>query len=401
MIINTMEELDALVATLKSVQLFAPIQRSIMLGAYLKDKAAVLRYIAFEAPVHETIRGVPVVYWEDNTDRDTPLIAPLWAEALLCGKYDTVYLASEDIFEALSDTVNVYMDFICAGFAKCGTTTLQDTLFGHHDIYLPAAKETFFFQWYKKGNGTSVMHRRYYHFNRMTRERLSGDIDPSYFRRAKEIHEYFGDDVKLIFMLRNPVAAEYSMFKMTQRFVYREENIEYFRKFGKFSNEMFIDHVKNEVLSGRNSRRFDFAYWINTFLKYYPMEQIKIVLMEDMLKDPKGTLDDIQRFIGVNQIEDYSVLPHSNEGKKVSRGLKSAEINHKIYLMFHESKSQEAPRRYRLFKRFVKPVVQLFTLKNDNLKISPEAKKLVMDYYMPSIKELEKIMDRSLEGVWY
>ena len=104
---------------------------------------------------------------------------------------------------------------LCVGFAKCGTTTLYDIMKHHPEIYLSSIKEPIYygdkelcnrgFEWYLK---------RYY--PKKINEKVIMEINPIIGRDvpAKKISKDFGKDIKIIFMIRNPIERLYSEFKM-------------------------------------------------------------------------------------------------------------------------------------------------------------------------------------------
>jgi hypothetical protein len=305
---------------------------------------------------------------------------------------------SDALYDALIGLVPVHLNFMCPGFAKCGTTTLQEVLVQNPACYLPPAKETFFLQWHKNVPGATRM-LRMRHYQNVEPGKIAGAIEPSHYNRAKNAFEYFGGDLKILFMLRNPADAEFSYFRMIARNLYRDKHLELFRQYRRFGAEMFDAYVRREVATGYD-KRFAYDRWISEYLKYFPRENVKIVLFEDMLKNPRATLDDIQTFLGLEALP-FERLPHANEGKSVSRGYLAAKINLGIFKIDERLKSRPTNRFVRLYQKYGKRAVFAFTLKKDDTKLSPEAKAALTQYFMPSIRRLEKVMGRSLEGVWY
>ena len=139
---------------------------------------------------------------------------------------------------------NFKVDFLCVGFNKCGTTTLETLMKSNSDITLPKnKKETLFFDWYKNiENPLKVLQEKYYpdYLNSI------GSIDPSYISKAKEVYEYFGKDVKLIFMLRNPIKATNSMFRMRLRRVPNKYYVNLYKKYNNL-DDMFNDFIENQI----------------------------------------------------------------------------------------------------------------------------------------------------------
>lgn len=405
-LIKTMDELRLRVQNAGSVIIHGADQNGIVLGGFVKGEGAEIACYAVNGKIpRKTLRGAPVVNISGVEDKNKLIIASAREGAhfialseLQALGFANIALIPDKLHEKLHATVPVYLDFMCPGFPKCGTTTLQEVLKYNDSAYLPPAKETFFLQWYKRDDATAILRKRHYHG--VKPGQIIGDIDPAHYNRAKDAHEYFGDDLKIVFMLRDPAAAEFSMFKMMCRFVYREKYVEYFKTHKKFGQPMFMDYVSNQMMAKGGGRRFDYSYWIDDYLKYYPRENIKIVLMEDMLKKPTETMNEIQEFLGLEAIH-FDELPRANEGKKVSRGWRSARVNLWVFGIDDQNKARLNNRFMVLFRKVIKPIIFAFTLVDDKEKLSPEARKMVIEHYMPSIRRLEEIMGESLEGKWY
>ena len=405
-VVDTREKLLERIGQAGRVVICGADQRGIVLGGLMKEAEAQLICYAVNGKIpRPTLRGVPVMPISAVADKDVlALIAadeaaqmPAYGMLRALG-FDNVAAISDSLYRALRGQVPVYLDFMCPGFAKCGTTTLQEVLKHNKSAFLPPAKETFFLQWYKQDGSTRVLRDR--HYNNVRPGQKVGDIDPSHYNRARDAYEYFGGDLKLVFMLRNPADAEFSLIKMMNRFVYRPKYVEYYKRHGKFGQAMFMDYVSRELCAGKGGRRFEYARWIDEYLKYYPRENVKIVLMEDMLKKPTETMNEIQEFLGLDVMR-FETLPRANEGKKVSRGWRSARVNLWVFGIDEYRKSRMNTLPMILFRKVLKPLIFAFTLVDNDEKISPEARRAVMDHYMPSIHRLEEIMGRSLEGAWY
>lgn len=405
-VLDSREKLMERMACAGRVVIFGADQRGIVLGGLVREAyARLVCYAVNGMPPRPTLRGVPVMPISAVEDKGMLMLVSAGESSQLTAGYllkalgfFNIAAVTDELYNALRGETPVYLDYMCPGFAKCGTTTLQEVLKHNPSTFLPPAKETFFLQWRRRNGATRVMRER--HYNNVAPGQIIGDIDPAHYNHAKDAYDYFGGDLKLVFMLRNPAEAEFSLFKMMNRFVYRPRYVDYYKKHGRFGNEMFMDYVENDLCKVRSGRRFEYAYWIDQYLKYYPRENMKFVLMEDMLKKPEETLNEIQEFLGL-EVMQFKKLPRANEGKKVSRGWRSARVNLWVFTIDEYRKSRMNSLPMVLFRKVLKPLIFAFTLVDNNEKISPEARKTVMEHYMPSIRRLEEIMGRTLEGVWY
>ena len=83
------------------------------------------------------------------------------------------------------------IDFLVAGFMKCGTTSLYHILNKMDFIYLPREKETYFFRWKDKvDHAQEVLIRRY--FSDIKEGQTVGMIEPSFFARAEGVYQHWG-----------------------------------------------------------------------------------------------------------------------------------------------------------------------------------------------------------------
>jgi len=189
-------------------------------------------------------------------------------------------------------------NFLCVGAQKSGTTTLFDLLKEHPEIYLPSCKEVHFFDIeknYKKG----IIWYENTFFANWKGEKTIGEITPSYmyFDKVPErIRDMLGSDIKLIFMLRNPIDRAYSHYWMSFR-----------RRYEKESFEKAID-LEPERLKKGEFEQFHFSYidrgfyakQIKNYLKFFPKENMLFIIFEDFIKRMDKIFKEICHFLNVD-----------------------------------------------------------------------------------------------------
>jgi len=109
-------------------------------------------------------------------------------------------------------------NFLCAGAAKCGTTSLHAILAEHPQIFLPQRKEIHFFE--NNGNYSKGLDWYSKYFKNANEKKVIGEITADYmfFDYVPErIIEALGKNIKIIFMLRNPVDRSYSEYLFNVR----------------------------------------------------------------------------------------------------------------------------------------------------------------------------------------
>ena len=295
----------------------------------------------------------------------------------------------------------VLPNFLCVGAQKSGTTTLHDILIQHPDIYLPELKETKFFvnnTFYNKGIG---FYKKKF-FSRWNGEKAVGEVDPDYmyFDYVPErIYKTLGKDLKLIFLLRNPVDRAYSNYLMTLR-----------RGYEKYSFEKAID-LEQKRIKKSNFYKLHFSYidrgyyykQIKRYLKFFPKENMFFVIFEtDFLRERKRTIRKLLKFLNVPDDVELNLNVKSN----VASLPKSEFVRDFIY---------KPDNLQNVIRKIGKLLIPTQTLRIKILKtidklnqkpyvfptLTPEKKQiLIKNYFWDDIKKLEQLLNVDLR-VWY
>lgn len=313
-----------------------------------------------------------------------------WNEQKIC------YL-DYSLVASLSWKDNVKLDFLCVGFTKCGTTSLYQALCKNQELYMPKEKEILYGKWKNQYlDGPERFQSMY--FSDVLPDRKRGCIEPTYFRRANFVYESFGDSAKILFLLRNPADATYSYYKMKMRRSDDPKHRMYFKKYRKYSLDMFHAYLEDDIFSKRD-QRFSYDIWIKEYMQFYGKDSVMIIFFEELIQDTENVMNKIQEFIGVIP-KKIKKLPHSNSGNRVSKNYLCARINgklHKKSLQYKEAGSEKQRKRLKKIRNFI----WKYTLKDCNEKITEKDKRDLMNFYHTSVLELEKLVGRSLRGIWY
>lgn len=177
--------------------------------------------------------------------------------------------------------------FIVAGAQKSATTWLYECLNEHPDVIVPQIKELHFFcneelcpksRW---GKGFDWYSEQFASNGPQT---VAGElsIDYMYFPdTAEKLHRY-NPDLKVLFILRDPVERAYSAYWMGRR---SQDSYPPFSEFVRPDSDF--------VARGFYHRQ------IQRYLEYFPAEQLKVLIYEDIPKDPYAFLSEVFEFIGV------------------------------------------------------------------------------------------------------
>ena len=282
----------------------------------------------------------------------------------------------------------VHLDFLSPGFAKCGTSSFHKALSDHPKIFLPSVKETYFLN-----RMNCIAHKGFRKsYSQKSAHELAGGIETSYFFRAKEVEDYFGREIKLIFCLRNPVQALFSYFKMDMRNVESNWVLDLIKRWGGVDTNSFGDYADHYF------ERYRYAKFIDEYIKRFDREHIYYVISEEVFQNPQKEMEKVQSFLGFDEHDkvDYKEFPHWNKSMKVSKDVASACINHALL----STQSETDPELYQKIATLRGDLLEL-TTKTFHGKIPEETGRTLMEKYMPGIHDLEDLMGRSLKGIWY
>ena len=88
------------------------------------------------------------------------------------------------------------IDFVVAGFPKCGTTSLYNAIHGKREIYLSKIKESQYFEWCDKvENPEKVLAMKY--FNDIRKNQIVGMVEPSFVDRPERVYKFLGNQEEL------------------------------------------------------------------------------------------------------------------------------------------------------------------------------------------------------------
>lgn len=210
-------------------------------------------------------------------------------------------------------------DFIISGAMKCGTSSLHHLLASHPQVYMPDGEQLFFaiddfeehpeffarcqdgwnwldydadfdryLQWYQR------------FFAAAGPQDCIGEDSPAYLSSGKspERIRKLIPDVKLIFLLRDPVERAWSHY---WHWVWTGRTF--------LSFEDAIRHAPTQILD-----RGLYYRHLSRYLKLFPKEQIRVYLFEEFVKDPRKTAQNALEFLG----QDPQQLPSDVESHRNS-----------------------------------------------------------------------------------
>jgi hypothetical protein len=209
-------------------------------------------------------------------------------------------------------------NFVIVGAAKCGTTSLFEYLAQHPQIYLPTRKELHYFSYSAIARNSSgpgdagyLAHfcadRRQYerHYQGVKGQHAIGEVSPSYFHYA-EVAERIRDELgepRIIVTLRDPVEKAFSQYMHLVR-----DN----RETLSFSDALKAEAERIDqgwAALWRYAESSTYASRLRRYLETAPAGRVKILLFEDLRRDPQRVLREVWRFLEV----DESFVPDTSE----------------------------------------------------------------------------------------
>jgi hypothetical protein len=201
-------------------------------------------------------------------------------------------------------------NFLIIGAAKSGTTSLYHYLNQHPQIYMSVVKEPSFFAfegtepvfhgpWKRWAVGKVITDIEAYRalFQGVSDETAVGEASPVYLvhPRAPDRIKHYIPDAKLIAVLRDPVGRAYSAYLM--RKLYTGQPLDFSQVIRKREKAAHRDRWPMQ-----HSIEVGFYYThLRRYFDTFDQSLIRVHLFEDFKTDPLGVLQDIFRFLDVDE----------------------------------------------------------------------------------------------------
>ncbi|HZU38801.1 MAG TPA: sulfotransferase domain-containing protein [Gemmataceae bacterium] len=202
------------------------------------------------------------------------------------------------------DTFNrLRPDFLIISPPKTGSSWLAANLRCHPQVFVPSIKEVKYFSSFMRWLDWSW----YLHQFDPAGERLKGEASPSYallpVERIRLVRRLL-PDLKLIFLMREPIARAWSHAKHNYRF--REATFAGCEhSFADVAEEQWRANVNDDwsLASG------DYLGQLRRWLAVFPREQLFVGFYESITSDPEGLLRAVLAFLGADPRVDMSGFP--------------------------------------------------------------------------------------------
>ena len=293
---------------------------------------------------------------------------------------------------------NFKVDFIGIGAMKAVTTWIAKCLAQHPQICFSHLKEPDYFCG-QYGRGL-----KYYQacFKHCKRGQIKGEfsvccLHSSYVNQAVERIKAHNPTIKLIASLRNPI-------ERAQSYYFHQRS-----KRGYVSLLTFEESIEkdNELLLLEPG-----LYYKNLkkYYRHFPKENILILIYEDIKQNPKETIQEIYRFLGVD--ENFVPSALTQRINPTVEKLVRFPIYNQILALFVRGATQQNANPflsslYKILKRIGIPKITGFLRKLNRKKtgkltriekppMNPETKENLRNFYCRDIEKLEKLLGRDL-----
>ncbi len=312
---------------------------------------------------------------------------------------------------------NKLPNFIIGGGMKCGTSTLHWLLNQHENVFIPGSADEephfftiddieqnpdFFLQtkeswpcWDYEAELETYLEWYLRFFADAKPNQIIGEDCVSYLsskKAPKRIKELL-PDVKLIFVLRDPVERTYSQYwhwVKTNRAIYNFEKTIQFAPSHLLSRSLYYEHISR-------------------FLTYFPRSQIKFIIFEDFIDNMQKTIDDICRFLNLTKSIDVSlhakhinkaIVPNSITLQLLFNRLFKTKYSGRKYQCYHLPRAK--PSNYPSFPpRFLKLFQSINLTPNKTYPpMKSETRRFLENFFYKENRGLTELINKKIDEFW-
>ncbi len=188
-------------------------------------------------------------------------------------------------------------DFIGIGAQRAGTTWLYRCLSEHPEIFMSAKKELHFFN--RHFDQGLEAYKANFPVSETQHAKVCGEITPNYYHREQALQRIRDTlpDVKLFFVLREPVARAYSQYQLYVQSDY--QGLSFDEVLAKYED------VTDLSLQGKHLQRI---------FEIFPRDNVLVLFYDDIVRTPATVVKSVFSFLEVDSTFTPSFL-----NKRVNR----------------------------------------------------------------------------------
>jgi len=280
-------------------------------------------------------------------------------------------------------------NFFIVGAPRAGTTTLYEFLNQTKRVYMSPKKELHYFSQSLNPSHLTRPTRdktKYLKlFNKVTDETAIGEASTSYLYdpKASELIHKTVPNAKIIISLRDPVERAYS---------------NYLQRVGSGKTYSFSEAIQQALNSKDNFYNGVIVQggWyyneVKRYLELFGKENVKILIFEEFIQNPKKTAKEVLEFLGVNEEPPESIellhnLPTKPRGKLATTLLQSKKLR-KFGKLVLSGSTELIIAKQVLGKKITKP------------EIAKKDRDFLENLYSDDAKNLQKILKKKMPWKW-
>lgn len=296
-------------------------------------------------------------------------------------------------------------DFLIIGAGKSGTTSVNNYLKGHKEIFIPSRKEPNFYGYELKTPYDFIGSKELNYFKRSVTDlksylelfkdaqenQMIGETSNTYLYHddAPERIKFYNPDMKLIAILRQPAERLWSRYMHLGR-----ENKLPTKNFAACLDRDTIWWRRNDLIS-------EGMYYKNLsrYFDYFPASQIKVFLYDELNESNETVLQEIFRFLGVSSEFEFHNGVRYNQSGLIKNNAINAVLGPKGFIQ-NTVKSLLPQHQYQQLKQNEGIQRMINTVRKRNLEkpeLDPEIKKiLTREVYGDDLNKLQGLIDKDI-----
>lgn len=206
------------------------------------------------------------------------------------------------------------VNFFVVGTAKAGTTALHAFLDQHPEICMPyTTKELNFFdndRYFLNLNSIRPPYRKYHrNFAPTPHTKVCGEACPNYMWNEKSVERIFeyNPSSKIIVLLRNPISRAFSHWNMAHS--KSNDKLSFTEAISKEVERVRVKYPRKKLKAYTSYQEKTFSHidrgyysgQIRRIFRFFPKENVRIFLAEDLKSNHDETLITIFDFLEVNK----------------------------------------------------------------------------------------------------
>jgi hypothetical protein len=295
-------------------------------------------------------------------------------------------------------------NFIIGGTDKAGTTSVFTYLSQHPQVCAASAKETNFFRHHFTGDLPRDQSMYGAYFRRCSSAvPIVMEASPAYLAEAPVVAPRMAQllpDVKLLFILRNPIDRLYSSYK----FHLGKLNIP-----ATISIEDFVNKCLAYDSDAASASELGINEWclkalrigryvdsLGPFLETFPRQNIHVMFFDELERDARQFMRDLSAFLRIDAAF-WDRYQFTKENVTFSVGNRSL---HRLAMLLNRKGEQFLRRRPTLKRSLTGIYYRLTGAQRGYAPMPATVRGLLYDYYLPGNQALSRLLNQDIPASW-